>query len=206
MKVFIYYISNHVVLEELNDLGILGQNYPEEICCGEPYFYAYTKSKKVAKRFENTRNKDMFIRKIIDVDSSDYLEMVEYFKERRKKKKKSFRYQNTKSVILPVTLQEYWICVEYRRENIIDFLGKIPCVTLNIFSREVQRKLISINYDTEVLSSLDDHRPRDISSKFITKYGWRNEFMFLIILYGKLLNISNVLLEKVDDIDETTQS
>lgn len=197
MKVYVYYLINQKVLYELNSYGVL-DSFADNYEKGKPYLYAYTNDKDVAEIFELIRNPDVFLKKTIKMDKSEFAEFSNRYSTFCKIGVYPMRYEYERSVYLPITLGEYWYTIDSRRETICDILSKLTKINIDIFRIDAREIFQNVNYDKEVLRT--DERPMipTVSQEYIDKYGWKNEVALFSYLYRRIIHLE-ILAEVIQN-------
>ena len=191
MKVYIYYLIDKKIIKHLHLLGVL-ENISYHFVENEPFLYAYTNDKKIAKKFEETRNSSVFFRKVVDMNEDEFSKFEFSYRSEIKIDENELKVGKDNYVIFPTTISEYSYSVYYGRETINDILEKIPKIPLCIFTGKSKEELSGISYNTEIL-----HEEDVKVNKFVKKYGWRNDFMLLCIIYKNILDFDANSIEVV---------
>lgn len=195
--IYVYYIidqkSIRKHLEYFRDAcGVDGR---ESLIC------AYTDSKKMAKSYESTRQMDKLYRKKIELTDHEYEIFKDHYEDFLIVEKNLIYGESNKAIKVTLTRSEYYSCTDYMRECIELDIEKMIKIDWRIFGKEIQSALKSIKYayefDTINSESFPSHplfpdisysyRYEDASTKYINRYGYRNELLYFIYSYNDIL-------------------
>ena len=144
MKVYIYYLIDKKIIKHLHLLGVL-ENISHHFVENEPFLYAYTNDKKIAKKFEETRNSSVFFRKVVDMNEDEFSKFEFSYRSEIKIDENELKVGKDNYVIFPTTISEYSYSVYYGRETINDILEKIPSSDGFLFFSDVENSALILS-------------------------------------------------------------
>lgn len=202
MKVYLYFLTDKGILKKMTDTYLLESldhfTEPEN----ESYFfYAFTKSKKVAKTFEKMRDMSKFYKKVANMDDDEYQDLYKRFQSFSLLQFQSLLYGEHQRVTIPITTGEYWYCVETRTESIFSMIEFMDKVDPNIFTNKVKDLLIDLQYVENMYreyAQRPEWETRNVElSDFMINNAWKNELGVFLYLYSMILIPANVLSEAI---------
>jgi hypothetical protein len=185
-----YFLVDDDIISYLAEKKLMGDsNAIREYRMGQPLLYAITSKKKIAKKFEESRNQKVFYKDVIELDNDDgftietgaSIDMYEL-------------YIGGKSTItLPLTENESWI-LSMSSETMLDFMSSSKLPNYRIFSNEIQSLLGLISY-AYCSSDREDNVPLPTDDEYddFSMKEFRNEFAVFMLIFNKLINTEGCL-------------
>jgi hypothetical protein len=189
-----YFLVDDEVISYLAKNKLMGDsNAIREYQMGQPLLYAVTTKKKIAKKFEESRNPKVFYKEVLDVEDGS-----EYYADNDAIINMSELYIGGKQTItLPLTENETWI-LESASENMLEVMKSANLPSFKIFTNEIQSILANISY-TYCTAKPDDYMD-DGDYMLDGMKEFRNEFGAFMLLFSKLINHEGLL--KVGEINK----
>lgn len=209
MKLYLYYIVNDDLILELRNKHLL-DTIDRNTKIGEPFLYACTTNKKLAKKFEETRDMTKLHKITREVyDANDIASDM----WRRIHEVSLFVGGNT-HLVIPLTGAEKWT-VDYLSETILSVMDEHHLVTSAIFTDEIRIFLDVIGYPVqnfihpddgigEYPDTVENDEWNDIVAHEVASGEWENELGAILWLYNGLFNISGCM--KVGEIENGRDS
>lgn len=200
MKVRVYYLIDSGIFKELRDHKLcdwLSVETPED---QQTCLYAYTTSKKLAKQFEETRNKDCFYKKTLEMTEEQFKEFENAFFIHAKISIASLKYSAEDDEIdVAITNGEHWYVKDSGCESTYALLEALPSIpTAKIFKKDILSVLVSLGFASEVTQELESDEIKylgntDPVAYYTANYAWKNELGLFFYLYGKLVDKESVI-------------
>jgi hypothetical protein len=185
-----YFLVDDEVISYLAEKKLMGDsNAIREYRMGQPLLYAITSKKKIAKKFEETRNQKVFYKDVVELDNDG-----EFAIETGASIEMCELYIGGKSTItLPLTENESWI-LSMSSETMLDFMSSSKLPNYRIFSNEIQSLLGLISY-AYCSSDREDNVPLPTDDEYddFSMKEFRNEFAVFMLIFNKLINTEGCL-------------
>lgn len=190
MKIYMYYIVKHDIVDNLYKKGLLESIAPRFQTPETPLLYAHTTDKKIAKAFKKTRNMKN-IKEIIR--SVDKLEYEAFPSDNYRVLQESALYvSNDKQILLPLTGAERW-SIENGTEILIDLFQRAKLPPITVFEDSIGSFLDVLDYGFNSGSHYEGemYDYDSVENIAITRGSWSNEFGILMVFYLSLFNIES---------------
>ena len=201
MKVYVYYLIDTDLINMLKDrclmdwIGISNDDVKDNC------LYAYTKKKKLAEAFEKTRNMNIFLKKVIDMEDDEFEHLRDVCSSYAELHMHEFLYPFTEYVLMfedqikcnfPITSSESWFADENYKESIMDYMYGLNKITdIRIFRKDIYQILKDMDYN-DCVSRNDDYiktneKLSDLAF-YSCNFAWENKIGILLFLYKGFFN------------------
>lgn len=195
MKVYLCLLIHKDSISELDNYELLNEwknRHGGEL--SQPIIYGFTKDKKLFKDFMSLRNKNKFKTMTVDMTDIQYSNFEAVHRALSMITKSEVLYAEDSYTKLPITMGEFWYCVENIKETSFYIVEKIrepiKNIPINIFTDETRRFLEDMGF-LDYLPFTED-RETELAG-IISKGAWRNQFGLLMYLYSSLFEVNKVL-------------
>ena len=204
MKVYLYYLIHKPIIDILKSRRLIDWigvpvSEIDDVC-----FYGYTDDKKVAKKFESTRNMSIFKKITKNMDEDEYKALEDKASSFAKISISDIPYPFSDDLLLfedpirckiPLTSSEYWYGVENYKECIMETLMSLPKVpSTSIFREDIHQLLRDMDYNDSVINTSDVNeciRTCEVLhplASYSCYYAWNNIIGILTYLYENIFN------------------
>lgn len=214
MKVYIYYLIHKPTIDKLKGKRLIDWIGVPESEINDMCLYAYTKDKKIAKRFEYTRNMSIFKKYTKDVSDDEYDRLDNDASSFAKLSIANISYPFSDDLLtfndmiickIPLTSSEHWFAIDNYRESIMDTLMGLPHIpSTKIFREDIHQLLVDMDYNDSVINTDDplecirtEKTLRPLAS-YSCYYAWHNIIGIITYLYENIFN-PNSLFEVIVD-------
>lgn len=211
MKVYVYYLIDKDLIKMLKNrclmdwIGISNDDVTDNC------LYAYTKKKKIAEAFEKTRNMNIFLKKVVDMDDYEFDHLRDVCSSYAELHIHEFLYPFGEEVLMfkdpircniAITSSESWFAEENYKESIMDYLYGLPKIeNIKIFRDDIYHILKDMDYNDSVVRNKDYIRTdEDLSpvASYSCNFAWENKIGILIFLYKGFFN-EEAIVEVIKD-------